>query len=241
MMALLLGPLGLVLIGASLFDAFKTIVVPRRVSRRLRLARLFYWLTWKPYAYLARTIKVGPGRERFLSFFGPLSLLGLVGTWAIILIIGFGTLQWAVGPILDASVQHRDFGLALYFSGTTFFTLGLGYVVPDYGTARVPTVAEAGTGFAFLALLIGYLPVVYQMFARRETNVSLLDLRAGSPPTAAEFVRRNIDNGDFSGLMSALVGLEFWIGDLLESHVSYRDFRISAPSTKTNHGLMHSP
>jgi len=59
------------------------------------------------------------------------------------------------------------------------------------------------------------------MFARRETNVSLLDLRAGSPPTAAEFVRRNIDNGDFSGLMSALVGLEFWIGDLLESHLSY--------------------
>jgi hypothetical protein len=231
----------LVLIGASLFGAFEAIVFPRRVSRRLRLARLFYWLTWKPCAYLARTIKVGPGRETFLSFFGPLSLLGLVGTWAIILIIGFGTLQWAVGPILDASVQHRDFGLALYFSGTTFFTLVLGYVVPDNGTARVPTVAEAGTGFAFLALLIGYLPVVYQMFARRETNVSLLDLRAGSPPPAAEFVRRNIDNGDFSGLMSALVGLEFWIGDLLESHVSYRDFRISAPSTKTNHGLMHSP
>jgi hypothetical protein len=119
-----------------------------------------------------------------------------VGAWAIILIIGFGVLQWAVGPILDASVQQRDFGLALYFSGTTFFAPGLGGVVPAYGTARVLTVVEAGTGFAFPALLIGYLPVVYQMFARRETNVSLLDQRAGSPPTAAEFVRRNIENGD---------------------------------------------
>jgi hypothetical protein len=68
-------------------------------------------------------------------------------------------------------------------------------VVPDYGTARVLAIVEAGTGFAFLALLIGYLPVVYQMFARRETNVSLLDQRAGSPPTAAEFVCHNIDNG----------------------------------------------
>jgi Ion channel len=80
MMALLVGPLGLVLIGATLFDAFETIVVPRRVSRRLRLARLFYWLTWKPYADFARTFIQGPGRETFLSFFGPLSLLGLVGT-----------------------------------------------------------------------------------------------------------------------------------------------------------------
>jgi hypothetical protein len=92
MMALFVGPFGLVLIGAALFDAFETIVVPCRVSRRLRLARLFYWLTWKPHAYLARTITEGPGRETFLSFFGPLSLLGLVGTWAIILIIGFGAL-----------------------------------------------------------------------------------------------------------------------------------------------------
>jgi len=84
-------------------------------------------------------------------------------------------------------------------------------VVPGYGTARVLTVAEAATGFTFLALLIGYVPVVYQMFAWRETNVSLLDQRAGSPPTAAEFVRRNIDNVDLSGLMSALIGLEIWI------------------------------
>lgn len=173
----ILGPLGLVLIGAGLFDAFETIVAPRRVSRRLRLARLFYWFTRKPYAYFAKIITEGPERETFLSYFGPLSLLGLVGAWAIILIIAFGMPQWAVGPVLDASVQQRDFGLALYFSGTTFFTLGLGDVVPDYGTARVLAIVEAGTGFAFLALLIGYLPVVYQMFARRETNVSLLDQR----------------------------------------------------------------
>jgi Ion channel len=221
LIALLVGPLGLVLIGAALFDAFETIVVPRRVSRRLRLPRLFYWLTWKPYTYFAKAITDGPRRETFLSFFGPLSLLGLVGTWAIILIIGFGALQWSVGPLLDSSVQQRDFGVALYFSGTTFFTLGLGDVVPHYGAARVLTVVEAGTGFALLALLIGYLPVVYQMFARRETNVSLLDQRAGSPPTAAEFVRRNVHNEDLSGLLSALHELEFWIGDLLESHLSY--------------------
>jgi hypothetical protein len=220
-MALLAGPLGLVLICVALCDAFETIVVPRRVSRRLRIARLFYWLTWKPYAYFASRITEGPRRETLLSFFGPLSILGLVCARAIILIIGFGLLQWTVGPVLYGSVRQRDFGVALYFSGTTFFTLGLGDVIPDYGTARVLTVGEAGTGFAFLALLIGYLPMVYQMFARRETSVSLLDQRAGSPPTAAEFVRRNIDNGDSSGVMSALLGLEFWIGDLLESHLSY--------------------
>jgi hypothetical protein len=146
MMTLFVGLLGLVLVGAILFDAFETIVVPRRVSRRLRLARLFYWFTWNPYAYVARRITDGRQREAFLSSFGPLSLLGLVGAWAIILIVGFGVLQWAVGPILNGSIWQRDFGIALYFSGTTFFTLGLGDVVPDYGTARVLTVVEAGPG-----------------------------------------------------------------------------------------------
>ncbi len=83
------------------------------------------------------------------------------------------------------------------------------------------TVVEAGTGFGFLALVIGYLPIVYQMFARRETNVSLLDQRAGSPPSAAELLRRNVDNGDVTVLIQLLHDWEVWVADLLESHLSY--------------------
>jgi hypothetical protein len=211
----------LALIGAALLDAFETIVLPRRISRRLRVANLVYRLTWPPYGGIARHVKNGARRETVLSFYGPSSLVVLVGVWAAILIAGFAGLQWAAGSALSAPENQRDFATDLYFSGTTFFTLGLGDVVPDAGVARVLTVVEGGTGFGFLALLIGYLPIVYQMFARRETNVSLLDQRAGSPPTVAELIRRNVDGSDLTELKSLLHDWEIWVGDLLESHLSY--------------------
>jgi hypothetical protein len=212
---------GLVLVGAALFDAFETIVVPRRTSRRLRLARLFYLLSWRPYAAIARGVTNPARREAFLSLYGPSSLLLLVGLWAVVLVLGFATLQWAAGSVSDAGSQPGDFGTDVYFSGTTFFTLGLGDVVPRSGLARALAVIEAGVGFAFLALLIGYLPIVYQMFARREMNVSLLDQRAGSPPSAAELLRRNVPGSDLTELLTLLREWELWVGDLLESHLSY--------------------
>jgi hypothetical protein len=205
--------LGLGLIGVGLWDAFETVVLPRRVSRRVRLARAFYRLTWRPYAVIARRIGNDARREAYLSFYGPLSLILLVGVWAVVLVLGFGLLHWADG--------QGDFGTDLYLSGTTFFTLGLGDVLPNSGVARAVTVVEAGTGFGFLALVIGYLPIVYQMFARREMNVSLLDHRAGSPPSAAELLRRNVDGGDLSPLTQLLHDWEIWLADLLENQLSY--------------------
>ena len=131
------------------------------------------------------------------------------------------TLHWVVGSPLSTPGGQPDFLNSAYYSGRTFFTLGLGDVVPASGFDRFLTVVEAGTGFAFLALLIGYVPIVYQMFARRETNVSLLDQRAGSPPSAAELMRRNVVNGDLTELIVLLRAWETWVGDLLESQLSY--------------------
>jgi hypothetical protein len=82
-------------------------------------------------------------------------------------------------------------------------------------------VLEAGGGFGVLALVIGYLPVLYQAFARRETAVSLLDARAGSPPTAGELVRRYARDGTWEELIAYLQDWEAWAADLMESHLSY--------------------
>lgn len=216
---------GLVLIATALIDAFETIVLPRRVSRRLRVATFFYRLSWPLFAGLSRRIRNDGRREAILSYYGPSSLLLLVAVWAIFLIAGFAAVHWGIGSNLRISADSQpiqgDFALDAYFSGTTFFTLGLGDVLPDSAPARWLTVIEAGIGFIFLALLISYLPVVYQMFARRETNVSLLDQRAGSPPTATELIRRNVTGGDVRDLEALLHNWENWVGDLLESHLSY--------------------
>ena len=92
---------------------------------------------------------------------------------------------------LTSTNASPGFWTDLYLSGTTFFTLGLGDVIPRTGLARALVVAEGGFGFGFLAAIIGYLPVIYNSFSQREVNISLLDSRAGTPPTAGELLRRH--------------------------------------------------
>jgi ABC-type multidrug transport system fused ATPase/permease subunit len=176
------GLIGLALILIILQDAFETIILPRRVTRSFRLARAFYIITWQVCSLIARKIESQNRREYFLSFFGPLSLLLLLVVWAAALILGFALLQWAFGSALNAPTGHASFWIDLYMSGTTFFTLGLGDVTPNSPLARLATVIEGGIGFGFLALVIGYLPVTYQSFSRREVGISLMDAHAGFRP-----------------------------------------------------------
>jgi hypothetical protein len=207
---------GVVLIAVVLLDAFETIVLPRRVARRLRLTRLFYRSIWKPWKTLASLLPAAKRREGYLALFGPLSLLLLLTLWAAGLILGFALLQW-----LSDDVSRASFTTKLYLSATTFSTLGIGDIVPHTTLARVLTATEALVGFGFLAVVIGYLPVIYQSFSRREVSISLLDARAGSPPTAAELLRRHAYDHGMEALRLLLHEWEHWSADLLESHLSY--------------------
>lgn len=221
-MGITVGILALALILVILWEAFETIILPRRVSRRFRLTRLFYISIWKPWAALARAVKNRKRRETLLAYFGPLSLLLLMVFWGLGLMLGFALLQWAAGSLLTAhDGRPADIWTDLYMSATTFFTLGLGDVIPKSVLARAITAVECGTGFGFLAALIGYLPTTYQAFSRREANISLLDARAGSPPAAMEILKRDAQSGDSSTLTQLLADWERWSADILESHISY--------------------
>jgi hypothetical protein len=218
-MAILVAAGGLLLLTAILWDVFETIILPRRVTRLFRLARLFYRSTWRPWRAIARRIRSPKRRDSYLSYYGPLSLLMLFGFWALGLIFSFAILYWAVGPAFNA--QGSAFRTDLYMSGTTFFTLGLGDVTPRTTPARLVTVVEAGMGLGFLAIVISYLPVLYGAFSRREVNISLLDARAGSPPTAAELLRRHLEGSTMDALGEYLRDWEVWSAELMESHLSY--------------------
>ncbi len=222
-MGALVAMVGALMILIVLWDAFETIVLPRRVTRRFRLAKSFYVMTWVPWSAVVRRIRKAKRREAYLSIFGPMSLLMLLSVWAVGLILGFAMLHWAIGVLMPPPGGRVDtaFATSLYLSGTTFFTLGLGDVVPLTRPARIVTVLEAGIGFGFLALIIGYLPVLYQSFSRREVNISLLDARAGTPPTAAELLRRHSEGNSMPELDRLLHDWESWSADLMESHLSY--------------------
>jgi hypothetical protein len=210
---------GIVLILAIVWDAFEALVLPRTASRRFRPARLFFRVAWPSWTALACVFRRGRPRENFLAIFGPLSFLVLTACWAVALMVGFAMTQWGLGSRLTVLQGTAGFWADFYMSGTTLFTLGIGDVTPNGAAARVLTVVEAGVGFGFLALVIGYLPVLYQGFSRREVNISLLDARAGSPPSAGELLVRHV--GDMAGLETLLRDWERWAAELLESHLSY--------------------
>ncbi len=212
---------GLLLGSAVLWDAFETVVLPRTVTRRLRLARLLIRGTWRLWTRCAQVFRSGGRRERFLAVYGPLSLLGLLTVWASGLILSFAVLLWSDGSRLQVPGGVPGFADDLYMSGTTFVTLGLGDVHPVGRIARLLTVVEAGMGFGFLAIVISYFPVLYQSFSRREVRLTLLDAWAGSPPAAAEVLRRLAEAGELNALEPFLKDWEYWCSELLEGHISY--------------------
>jgi hypothetical protein len=218
---LIAGLAGFLIIASVLLDAFETVVLPRRVQRSFRLTSWFYRHTWVPWARLARHFKSINRREAFLSYFGPLSLLVLLVFWAAGLIFGFALLQYGGGEHIALNNQPVTFGGLLYHSGETFFTLGYGDILPTSSLARSLAVMEAGMGFGFLAIVIGYLPVVYSSFSSREHEISLLDSRAGSPPTPVELLKRLGCCPDQFTLDQVFRDWERWAAQVLESHLSY--------------------
>ncbi|HTW57128.1 MAG TPA: potassium channel family protein [Terriglobales bacterium] len=217
---------GFAVIWMVLLDAFETVVLPRRVRRHFRLTAWFYRRTWIPWRKIAEHIKKASRQQNFLGYFGPLSLILLMAFWAAGLIFGFALVQHGIGGHEQLSGEPLTFGKIVYHSGETFFTLGYGDIVPTSGAARALSVIEAGMGFAFLGVVIGYIPVVYSSFSRREIQISMLDARAGSPPAAVELLVRLAGRSGDPGVDQkvfdeALRDWERWAAELLESQISY--------------------
>jgi len=207
---------GVALIAIIVWDAFETVLVPRRIGRRVRLTRYFYLVTWRLWRGLARSLPTPSRREALLGVFGPLSLIVLLLCWASGLILGFALL----GLASNVGLAVHGFGVLLYTSGQTFFTLGYGDFAPSTMPGRLLAVLESGLGFGFLGTVVGYLPTLYAAFSQREIEISLMDARAGSPPTAAEFMRRipKLADGRCDDVLAAW---ERWAAQLLETHISY--------------------
>ena len=210
---------------SAVLDAFQTIILPRRPTGRLRITRVFYVLTWRPWAAFARHVRNPKAREQVYSIYGPGSLLFLLILWATFLMVGFALIFFGLGTpftdLLGSASPISQLRTDLYVSGTTLVTLGLGDVVPRTVTARALLILETGTGLGLVALVIGYIPVLYGAFSHREVSVALLDARAGSPPTSSELLRRHAFAGGQEALVVLLIEWERWSAEILESHISY--------------------
>jgi hypothetical protein len=217
-MRIVVGLAGGALVVLMLTEIFLSFLLPRRVKRDPRIVRQLDTFLWRPWRRLARSLPE-QSSDTMLGIFGPLALLFDLLMWVLGMMLGFACIQWAGGSHLGAA--HVDFGDDMFFSAATMFASGSGGLNPQGTFARFFALADTISGFAVLTIVISYLPSLYQAFSARETTVSQLDPRAGSPPTANRLIVRTIERGGWPRLNDYLHEWETWSAELMETHLSY--------------------
>jgi hypothetical protein len=213
-------PVGILTLSYALLDVLRSLVMPRAARGRTRLGRFLYRLLWPPWRWFGLRKKTAASRERVLSTAAPvLFFLQLVG-WVSLALLGFALILWSPAFVHGLGRTDGSFDDALYASGSSLFTLGIGSAAAS-GWTRAVVVLAGATGLGLFAVVIGYLPVLYQAFNRREVGVLLLDARAGSPPSGPELLHRMGNAGMASALPALFAEWERWVADVLESHMSY--------------------
>jgi hypothetical protein len=213
-------PAGILILVWALLDVFRTLVMPRAARGRFRLSRILFLVLWRPWRWVALRRRTVEARERILAVAAPFFFFLLLVGWATLLVLGFGLILWSTAFTHGVDGSDGSFGSALYFSGSSLFTIGFGDVVATGWTRAVVVIAGAA-GLGLVAVVIGYLPVLYQAFNRREVGVLLLDARAGSPPSGPELLHRMGGAGVASSLPELFAEWERWVADVLETHMSY--------------------
>ncbi|MEA2200630.1 MAG: hypothetical protein QOI89_1226 [Solirubrobacteraceae bacterium] len=218
-MRILVGVLGGALVIAMMIEIFVAFLLPRRVKRDPRIVRSVFDYTWRPWRRVARLLP-GQAADTMLGIYGPIGLVINLIMWISLMMLGYASLQWAGGSHL-AGTHTVDFGNDFYFSAATMAASAPAGLAAHTTFARVIQVIDAGSGLAVVAIVIGYLPALYQAFSRRETTVSQLDARAGSPPSAGRLVIRSAQHGGWPALADYLSGWETWAAELMETHLAY--------------------
>ena len=200
--------LGIIIILASLRSATRTLVLSRGV--RDPITGFVFIMMRYLFSFRLRWVKTYEARDRVMSYYAPLSLLMLPPTWLTIILIGFGMMFWSSGI-----TSWRD---AFVLSGSSLLTLG--FSDTDTLFQAILAIVEAMIGLIMVALLIAYLPSMYQAFSKRETAINLLEVRAGNPPSAVEMIMRYYRNQGLEALHESWRAWEAWFAELEESHTS---------------------
>jgi hypothetical protein len=221
-MRIFVGVLGGGLVVMMLVEIFVTFLLPRRVKRDPKIVRSVFAYAWRPWRRLARALPP-QGADTMLGIYGPFGVLLNLVLWVAAMMLGYGCLQWAGHSQLSqlGGAHGVDFGDDLFFSAATMASSGTAGLAAHSAFARVVQVIDAGSGLAVIAIVIAYLPALYQAFSRREATVSQLDARAGSPPSAGRLVLRSAQPGGWPALNLYLAGWEKWVAELMETHLAY--------------------
>lgn len=200
---------GAAVVLATLASAVKTVAVPR--AEPVLLARWVFVGLRRPFDLRVRRAGTWEAADRVMSRFAPFALVTLPLVWVAVVMAAFMPIYWALGVDWP--------GRAFEQSGSSLLTLGFAV---DHGVpVMAATFVEATLGLGLVALLISFLPTMYQLFSRREVLVSQLDVRAGTPPTPVALYRRAERIGWIEELDGFWLEWERWFTEVEESHTTY--------------------
>ena len=199
---------GLITVILTLSSAISTFALPR--AARSQLNRIVFGLLRRVFNFLVHLAKTYERRDAIMAYYAPLGLLFLLPTWYLLILLGYAAMYWALGV--------GDLFAVFRISGSSLFTLG-------FDISKTPVVTlfaftEAMTGLMLVGLLIAYLPTMYAAFSRREQIVNMLEVRAGSPPSALEMLLRFNRIHGLEKLSDYWKTWEAWFADVEESHTT---------------------
>jgi hypothetical protein len=197
---------GLALVVATIFSAISTFVLPR--SARSLLNKFVFGFLRRFFEGALRLTPSFERRDKIMAYYAPVGLMLLLPAWYILIAIGYAGMYWA----LDQPTWQAAFRL----SGSSLLTLGL--AVPESLYTDILVFSEATLGLMLVGLLIAYLPTMYSAFSRREQAVNLLEVRAGTPPSAIGMIVRFYRIHGLERLNDYWPVWETWFADVEESH-----------------------
>jgi len=199
---------GLLIVILTLFSALSTFVLPR--AARSQLNRIVFGTLRRIFNFILRFTNTYQQRDAIMAYYAPIGLMLLVPTWYLLIALGFAAMYWGLGA--------GDWPFDMRLSGSSLFTLGF-ESVEGFWVSNLICI-EAMLGLILVALLIAYLPTMYSAFSRREQVVNLLEVRAGSPPSALEMLLRFNRVHGLEKLSDYWKMWEAWFADVEESHTT---------------------
>lgn len=201
------GGVGALLVVWTVNSTIQAFITPRGVNTPLLNA--LYKLLYFFFNLRVRSADYEQ-RDRIMAQFSPIFLFAIPFVLLTLILVGYMGIYWA----LDPSSVYEAFKL----SGSSLLTLG--YASTDTAVFKLLEFSESILGLVLIALLIAYLPTMYAAFSRRESNVALLEARAGSPATAVEFIARTYRNNQIEMLREVWLSWQTWFAEVEESHIS---------------------
>ncbi len=200
---------GIAIVVFTAWSVFTALVVPRVTSSPAM--RMLARVLGGSARRIAPKLPDYEARDRVLSFVGPAAMVALFVIWLCLLVLGVALIEWWSAGV--------NFLTALGISGSSVFTLGI--VSSSNAGPRAVEVIASGIGLLVVALEIAYLPALYNQFSTRETEVTLLEARAGNPAWGPEILARHHWLDTMDELPPLYADWERWAAAVSESHANY--------------------